>query len=327
MMTRNKFYDYMERSTIWKLQGFFEMDEIHQENALNRFGESARFLTIQSERLHIRTAFNLDDMYNDYLLGRRENDLLKEIICSAKRACNLGRMIDHDRIRDFNAIRDLLRIRVFSRETAKTLPKDHVQISRKYYNIVFYISYSAPDGGNATIPVSEEVFGQWRADKDTLLSIALDNQIQDGVLLVPLSQASVDPEVMKKRNILAKDMVGPLQPGVNPLFLLTNNNLLYGASLIENQKVLRMIYDRFQSGYYILPSSIHELMILPEDGPVDGAWLSEMVSEINETDVCPEERLCNMAFFYDGKNGKVANAAAHAANQINLPGSSLATFA
>jgi hypothetical protein len=47
---------------------------------------------------------------------------------------------------------------------------------------------------------------------------------------------------------------------------------------------------------FVIPSSIHEMMIAPYDSRFKLEELSAMVKEINETQVAPEERLTDRAY-------------------------------
>ena len=51
--------------------------------------------------------------------------------------------------------------------------------------------------------------------------------------------------------------------------------------------------------YFILPSSIHEVLLLRDDGNMDYRALEAMVREINVTQVAPEERLSDQVYHYD----------------------------
>ena len=45
----------------------------------------------------------------------------------------------------------------------------------------------------------------------------------------------------------------------------------------------------FRKDNYLLPSSIHEMIIVPKDGNISPKELGEMVRNVNETEVAREE--------------------------------------
>ncbi|MDE8682806.1 DUF5688 family protein, partial [Blautia schinkii] len=54
--------------------------------------------------------------------------------------------------------------------------------------------------------------------------------------------------------------------------------------------------------FFILPSSNHEMLVLPDDGQVDAEMLIDMVKEVNATQVAPAERLTNDVYHFDTKD-------------------------
>jgi hypothetical protein len=64
--------------------------------------------------------------------------------------------------------------------------------------------------------------------------------------------------------------------------------------------VAEKLQKSFPEGYYVLPSSIQELMIVPKNR-IDKEYLECMVREINAAEVEPGEQLSDMVHEYDPK--------------------------
>ena len=91
----------------------------------------------------------------------------------------------------------------------------------------------------------------------------------------------------------------------------------YGFQRIENAQEIRpadfrtmaavMFYPDFMDqvakelggDIFILPSSVHEVLILPDDGNMNAQELKEMVTSINASEVAPEDRLTDNVYHYD----------------------------
>ena len=69
--------------------------------------------------------------------------------------------------------------------------------------------------------------------------------------------------------------------------------------------VLDMIGEMLKEDYFVLPSSIHEVIVVPESKGLDTEEMNEMVNEINETQVAPEEVLSSHAYYYERKGGQL----------------------
>ena len=60
--------------------------------------------------------------------------------------------------------------------------------------------------------------------------------------------------------------------------------------------------ESVKGDFFILPSSTHEVLILPDDCGMTYQELKAMVMEINSTQVSPEDRLADEVYHYDTKD-------------------------
>lgn len=83
------------------------------------------------------------------------------------------------------------------------------------------------------------------------------------------------------------------------MYVLTNPQQNCGSGLIVNNRILRHILDTVGEDIYVLPSSLHELIIIPASFTDDEKYLTEMVHDINQSIVEPNERLANDVYRVD----------------------------
>ena len=88
-------------------------------------------------------------------------------------------------------------------------------------------------------------------------------------------------------------------PNSVPMHIITNSRRCMGAICILYPESLKKASDRLNSNLYILPSSIHECILVPEHKTYSKDGLEEMVTDINATQVDPQEILSNNVYFYD----------------------------
>ena len=81
-----------------------------------------------------------------------------------------------------------------------------------------------------------------------------------------------------------------------------------GASLLLQEDIRKQIGECLGSDYFVLPSSIHEVLILPDNGMFEVPELNAMVQEVNETQVERQEQLSDKVQFCDGKTAVMENA-------------------
>jgi hypothetical protein len=84
-------------------------------------------------------------------------------------------------------------------------------------------------------------------------------------------------------------------------YVLTNTSGQQGAAVILYPEVLQQLSENAQSNFFILPSSIHELLLMRDNGDVNAAELQAMVMGVNQGEVSPEDLLSNEVYYYDGK--------------------------
>ena len=60
--------------------------------------------------------------------------------------------------------------------------------------------------------------------------------------------------------------------------------------------------EEIKGDFFLLPSSVHEIIVAPDDGNLSYPELKEMVAEINATQVAPEDRLTDEVYHYDTRS-------------------------
>lgn len=85
--------------------------------------------------------------------------------------------------------------------------------------------------------------------------------------------------------------------GLTPLYVISNECKMKGASAILNKEALAQFARSHNTeDIIIIPSSIHEMLLVPYTEDMDLDYFSAMVREVNNTEVRPEERLTDRAY-------------------------------
>ena len=86
-----------------------------------------------------------------------------------------------------------------------------------------------------------------------------------------------------------------------PLQAVTNWERIFGAALMINKENLDLIHESFAGNFWILPSSVHEFMILPDEDNINAEGLLNIVTEINSEIVSDDDKLSDSVYYYDGE--------------------------
>ncbi len=88
------------------------------------------------------------------------------------------------------------------------------------------------------------------------------------------------------------------------MYVLTNTNFSYGASKILIPSTLKNIETKIGGKYWIIPSSVHECIIVPLEDVLDPKGIKELIKEVNLTEVDEKDYLSDNLYRYTGIKGK-----------------------
>lgn len=175
-----------------------------------------------------------------------------------------------DVIYDYENVKDKIRVHLYNKEVGG----DIKTTAKKYgFPDLILVPYIEGIVKNGSIKVTKELLEKWGITKEKL--------IRDGI-------KNLDYEVMGMMEML----FGVKEE--NPqMWVVTNKEKCYGAASIIAAK--KELAKRFPDGYIVLPSSIHEVIIVSKDIG-EGSELLNMVKEINATVVSPEDKLSDNVY-------------------------------
>lgn len=145
----------------------------------------------------------------------------------------------------------------------------------------------------ATILIQNRHLSFWNITKHDLYSLAMENTPK--LLQYDLRNMT---DVLKElfcADSLPEDFSANLPC---PMYVLSNQVKLNGSICILYQNLLHDFAERLGSDLYILPSSVHEVLIIPSDKSHSYEELSDMVREVNATQLAKEEILSDHVYYY-----------------------------
>lgn len=158
-------------------------------------------------------------------------------------------------------------------------------------SIVFYCLITSLPVGSATILIRNSHLNFWQTTPEMLYHCARSNTPR----LLP-------PKLIDMNRFLSRYLTQENIPAsASPMYILTNSQKLYGAAGMLNERILTNFALTKQSDFYILPSSIHEVLLLPADENFTSSELNKMVQEVNESQLSREEVLSDHVYYYSLK--------------------------
>ena len=146
---------------------------------------------------------------------------------------------------------------------------------------------------NGLMYLQNDIINKWRIDKEGLDKQAELNVMSD-CIFINISDALFE-------------LTG-MNPTPAPMWIASNTTFSNGAAVIASPKVRQDIKKQFGENFYILPSSVHEVICISESDVIDndncGIYkeLNEIVKKVNSNVVTPQERLSDNIYYSDGEN-------------------------
>lgn len=244
-------------------------------------------LAIEREGGNIAPCIYLEELMESYRNGLQIHDMAElderdfHSICLKaadvfQTAIVDAETLDMEALLDFENIKDKLKVCICDPERNEKMLRGIVHDRNgdfaQYYTIQNYPMKEC------SIKITENIINQWGISKDEVRKIAMENLTHD-------MQFMNISEMISKINPIDMEL-----PTV-PLYILTNNENKFGSGLIMNPDIQSMIAEKLQGDYYVLPSSIHEVLIIPEAEAMSVEEMAEMVKIVNEKEVSEQDYL------------------------------------
>lgn len=248
----------------------------------------------------------LNDLYEEYRLGIPEDILVWRTVNQFSEKKDVS--LNVDALKDYDAVKDELRFRVSGYE--QNLGWAEAMVSVKEGDFVYscYLPFYHEEIGRASINITKEQAGKWGVSCEQILMDA-----KAGSMKQPVELKSIMEILGEACDLFEGEPTDyyahpePL-PEEENMFVLREKDSLYGAAVIARADVLKQVGKILNDDYYVLPSSTQEVLLIPAKRWDDPEKLSEMVREINETEVEPGDRLSDHVQFYDRSRERLMNA-------------------
>ena len=263
-------------------------------------------ISIRSREVNLSPTIYMDGYYNDYKNGRP----MVEILAEVERAYNTYKAeqdFDVSSITDFNLVQDKICYKLVNRDKNKDLLADTPHLPLQDLAVIFYVVVSEDRVGTGTVTVHNHLMEMWgNPDIKELYRIAKNNtqkrykgsvfnMIEIMGEIISHNADNIEPNIVDD----FFEMNFTYEDNMIPMFVATNNKKVNGAGVILYEGLLKTFAEKIGSDFYILPSSIHEVIFVPANGDMDVRYLIQMVKEVNATEVSPSEVLSDNVYKYN----------------------------
>ena len=271
-----------------------ELKEVRKNNGVLLHG-----LLIESKDRNVIPTIYLESFWEAYEGGVTFSEIVSRLVeIYRKETC--GKNINLDFFRDFGKVKDRICYRLVGRKTNEGLLSDVPHIDFLDLAICFFYAYKGPELGEGSILIHNSHMELWQTNTLELLELARINT----PAVFPNRVYSME-EILKELYLDEnKDPVTGVEEYKEfldsvPMKILSNEQKAQGAICMLYEGVLEKLAMDYGSSFYILPSSIHEVILLPDKGQESAENLKRMIHDVNRTQVAAEEVLSDSLYYFD----------------------------
>ena len=258
-------------------------------------GVVLRGITLMQDDSNISPTIYLNPYYDAYENGDTTlGTVIDEVIDTYERN-KINRSIDMKFFLNYETVKSRIIFKLINTEKNRELLRDVPYIPFHDLSIVFQCLVSEERFGNASILIHNVHLQLWKVNARELYECALENTpLLQGYELADMNTVL---EEMKALGGIDDEGIEDMHQEV-PMYVLSNKSRVNGASCILYKDILKDFAMVVDKDLYVLPSSIHEVILLPADGTQESEQLKEMVREINQSQVEKEEVLSDSVYYY-----------------------------
>lgn len=242
--------------------------EVKKNNGMVLIG-----ITIKDPESNIAPVVYIDNMFER---GLSIAEAVNEIREAIQR--NLLPNFDPSTLTDLNNAKQYLELRLYNADNEYEVSKS---ASEYGFDDLIIIPVLTGFMSNASVKVGEDLIKTWGITEEKVFVMAKENMNVDDYEIIDMN------EMLK--------MLGAPTPEDNMnMYVLSNKDRMFGAIGVI---VLRdKLKEMFPDGYIVIPSSVHEVIVIPNIGNDDE--IRQIINEVNATEVAPDEVLGNKPYIF-----------------------------
>lgn len=275
-------------SKDWKETSQVEISVVKKNNGVSKAG-----LSIREDEHDVSPLLYLDDYYIHYQNGELLENIIRNIRADYDKKVQMA-AVKIPNLQEFENIRGRVIYRLVNYEKNKEILEDCPHIRLYDLAVTFRWVARIDDVGVSTSLITNKQVKEWGVSVNDLVLAARQNTPR----LFPA-------QIIDMEEMLAGMVSFILYPSTIPMYILTNKQELNGASALLYGDKLKDFANKKGADMYILPSSIHEVIMVPADRINDPTKLLSIVHDANTTVVSIGDVLSDSVYYYDRKKDQI----------------------
>lgn len=294
-MNYQQFIEEVERRVKEKIKGN-ETITVYIHTAVKNNGKERKGITVSEKGIHISPTIYLEEYFQQFQEGKPIEKIVEKIL-QLYEEVKCSHPCEESLLQNYEELKGKFACKLIHRGKNEKLLNDIPYVSWMDLAIVVFVLLEVSPYGTATVLVRKEHLEIWGLTEAQLFDEAKKNT----PILLPY-------QFCPMRKLLREICPYAVDEGEEEeesLYVLSNKLRSFGAASMLYDGILEKVGQKLGENYYILPSSIHEVIVVPESKSPVKQDLEEMVREINETQVKEEEVLSDRVYYFSRKENRL----------------------
>lgn len=313
-MEYQEFIDYIQKNITGKLPSDFKDAKVQYKKVTKSNDQMLTGLLIKQNDESMAPIIYLDSYYDMYQNGIQIDEVMHHLTKDylLAREGTIPAMNDEvEKIYDFSQIKGQINIRMCDYNLNQERLKDLAYTMHGDFAATYQVVLKEENSQTASVAVTNSLLQHWNMPVEKLhqevMAIQADN-CQPSLQNLDDVMAALFDDRNRNSNLLVNNEPVEIESYNVPLFVFTNGSGINGASAILHDDWMDKASKAMGGNFFVLPSSVHEVMILPDTGIIELEELSDMVKNINRTAVTPDDLLSDHVQYYDCIKKELKNA-------------------
>ena len=256
-------------------------------------------------------AFRLKEIYSSVQDGEDIDHAVYKMVNTIEDSISVIKDKEQDVksfISDYEKVKDHTYLRMIPGDSPVLKDTPHKMVEDMALVVNIHLESFSDENGRSCVVVSKPLMEMYGIDEKQLFADAEKNSLaNEPMVFTPLGD-------MIKNLIESENLPSPEEAGI-VTYIATNKSGFQGAAVAGYPDFCEKAAEAIGGSFYMLPSSVHEFILIKDDGMPKAKDLNAMIKNVNETVLEPRDILSAQCYHYDAKN-KVLETGLKYANRV-----------
>ena len=256
-------------------------------------------------------AFRLKEIYSSVQDGEDIDHAVYKMVNTIEDSISVIKDKEQDVksfISDYEKVKDHTYLRMIPGDSPVLKDTPHKMVEDMALVVNIHLESFSDENGRSCVVVSKPLMEMYGIDEKQLFADAEKNSLaNEPIVFTPLGD-------MIKSLIESEELPSPEEAGI-VTYIATNKSGFQGAAVAGYPDFAEKAAETIGGSFYMIPSSVHEFILIKDDGMPKAKDLNAMIKNVNETVLEPRDILSAQCYHYDAKN-KVLETGLKYANRV-----------